>query len=486
MRRLVKIAFVLSLLSAMVYPVVAQSYYDTKKHPRSTREYDEVAPVMLGNKMIFCSNRPVPGPKTGTDMNNKSFFKIVESEKDEKGKWSDQAPFGLEIATDFHDGPVCFNEKGDYMAFSKCFDEKTTSRSTSKFGLFFADNQGGSWGNLQEYEHNDREANTIYPSFNKDASVLYFSSDRAGGFGGYDLYVSRYQNGKWAPPENLGPRVNTAGNERYPFIHATERLYFSSDGHDNNVGGYDLFYSEFYKGKWISPVKLSAPFNTNFDDYTYFIDEKFENGLFSNNRGGSREIWTFTSTMPKFELCRQQRENNYCFVFFEENTVELDTTLYQYEWDLGDNSKIRAMEAQHCFAGPGSYMVSLNVIDKLTKEVLFSQAEYELNIEKIIQSYITMPDSAKTGEDILLSGLESYFGGEIKGNYYWDFGDGQKGTDASIRHKYLIPGTITVKLMFIENNPEEAKSKPGQANDDPDAIEAKKFCTSKTIVITEN
>ena len=223
--------------------------------------------------MVFCSNRVVPGPVSYSNNSLKPFFKIAESELTEDGKWKSQRNFAESLKTNFHDGPVSFNESGDYMVFSRCFDEKTNNQTASKFGLYFADKENEIWGNIQEFPFNDPLANTLQPSFNKDASVLFFSSNREGGFGGYDLYVSRYQKGAWTTPENLGPRVNTAENEIYPFIHSTGRLYFSSEGHDNKAGGFDLFYSEYYNGKWITPIKLGTPFNSGSNDYTYYVDD---------------------------------------------------------------------------------------------------------------------------------------------------------------------------------------------------------------------
>jgi hypothetical protein len=469
-----KILFILFLLHVLSFSGMAQAKNQAKRHDISTNQYDEMAPVMVGNKMVYCSNRPVSGPRTGSTMQNNSFYKIVESEKIGDGKWKPQQMFDESLSSNFHDGPVSFNEKGDYMVLSRCFDVKTSAKATSKFGLFFADKQNGNWGNLQEFEFNDRETNTVYPAFNKDASVLYFASDRAGGFGGYDLYVSRYQNGKWSAPENLGPRINTTDDERFPFLHSSGRLYFSSEGHDNKVGGYDLFYSEFYDRKWISPIKLPPPYNSGVDDYTYYVDSTFSTSFYTNNRRGSRDIWISVDSIPNFKKWQQQRLNNYCFVFYEENTVELDTSLYLYEWDLGDQSKVRAMEAKHCFHGPGNYTVSLNIIDKLTKEVLINQAEYELKVEQIVQTFITCPDTIKTGEDILFSSGESYFRDAKPGEFYWDFGDGTKGRGASVRHTFLVP-----------KNPYVIKLGVKEVNSDPEVV-PREFSFFKNVVVTEN
>lgn len=409
-------------------------------------------------------------------MQGNTFFKLVESERIEdstkkKVTWTDQKLFDEKLMSSFSDGPASFNADGNLMVYSRCFDQKTSKKNPSKNGLYFLDNLNGSWGNIREFDYNDPAANTIEPSLNKDATIMYFSSDRDGGFGGFDLYVSRFVNGKWTAPENLGPRVNTAENEFYPFIHSSGRLYFSR-GYEKKPGGYDLYYTESYNGKWISPVKLPPPFNSGRNDYTYYADDDFQTGFFTSDSRGSKDIYTFSSSFPKFDVSQQQRENNYCFVFFEENTVELDSNLYQYEWDLGDNTKVRAVEAKHCFAGPGDYKVSLNIIDKLTKEVLFSQAEYDMNLEKIVQAYITCPDTIKKETPQQFSGQDSYFKDVKPGEYYWDFGDNNKGIGASISHTYLNAGTYTIKLGVIEDN--------------PDAEEPLKFCSYKTIVVTEN
>jgi len=470
-----KILSVFFILLAAVISTMAQGYYTKKLYSESSRKNDEVAPVMLGKKMVYCSNRPIPGPISYTNAALKLFFKIVESEVDstKDGKGKPQKLFAESLKTNFHDGPVSFNESGDYMVLTRCFDEKTNKQTPSNFGLYFADKENEVWGNIQEFPFNDREANTIQPSFNSDASTLYFSSNRAGGFGGYDLYVSRFKNGAWQTPENLGPRINTAENEIYPFLHSTGRLYFSSEGHDNKAGGYDLFYSEFYNGQWINPIKLPSPFNSSSNDYTFYIDKDFQKGLYTSSSRGSKDIYTFKSTIPNFEVTQEQRLNNYCFVFFEENTMELDTNMYLFEWSLGDKSKVRAMEAKHCYAVSGNYTVSLNIIDKLTKEVLFNQAEYELNIERIVQAFITCPDTIAVNEDIQFSGTESYFKDVNPGEYYWDFGDGSKAIGASARHTYRVPGKYIVKLGVIEDNP-NVKVVP------------REFCSYKTIVVTEN
>jgi outer membrane protein OmpA-like peptidoglycan-associated protein/tetratricopeptide (TPR) repeat protein len=121
------------------------------------------------------------------------------------------------------------------------------------------------------------------PSVSADGNTLYFASDRPGGYGGTDIYVS-YRNpktGEWSVPQNLGPKINTPGHERTPFIHSdSETLYFSSDGHFG-FGGFDIFYSrKNEKGEWTEPENLGSPINTTSDELGFFVSSNAKHGYF--------------------------------------------------------------------------------------------------------------------------------------------------------------------------------------------------------------
>jgi len=178
-------------------------------------------------------------------------------------------------------------------------------------------------------------------------------------------------------------------------------------------------------------------------------------------------------------------------VFFEEGTATVDTTMYQYEWDLGDNSKVRAIEAKHCFAKDGDYVISLNVIDKLTGEILFNQAEYQLEVRPDIQSFITSADTVKFNESVLFDARQSYFGDDVAAETYsWDFRDGDKTTGETALHTFLYPGKFDVRLGIKEKDAVDGnENKNNKKKTDPDAPPTEvilKFARYKTIVVTEN
>jgi outer membrane protein OmpA-like peptidoglycan-associated protein len=129
-----------------------------------------------------------------------------------------------------------------------------------------------------------------------DKKQLYFASDRPGGYGGTDLYVStRLANGKWSVPQNLGPTVNTAGDESCPFIHAdNETLYFNSNGH-RGYGGTDLFLTRITSEGFTPPQNLGFPINTIDDEGSLFVTSDATTGFFASDRGdtkGGLDIYT--------------------------------------------------------------------------------------------------------------------------------------------------------------------------------------------------
>jgi hypothetical protein len=269
-----------------------------------------------------------------------------------------------------------------------------------------------------------------------------------GGFGGVDLYVSVKDRGKWGKPENLGPEINTKGDEVFPFIHRSGRLYFSSDEHEG-LGRLDIFYADKINGKWNKPIALEAPINSRYDDFGLIIDAFIKSGLFCSNRNSSDDIYSFVHLFPIFEDIKRMEENNFCYEFFEKGSINTDSLQLDYEWNFGDGTKKRGLEVEHCFKKPGDYSVQLNVIDGLTGDVYFNEATYDLPIEKIEQVYINCKDTVTVGETIKLDGYQTNLKNFEIGVCYWDFGDGKRGKGIETKHIYSAAGVYIVQLGVV-------------------------------------
>lgn len=146
----------------------------------------------------------------------------------------------------------------------------------------------GGWGPPVPVEFADATGNDAHPALSPDGSLLIFASDRDGGFGGLDLWGARRAGGMWGVAFNLGPEVNTGGNEGFPFLHADGTLYFATMVTGEGGGGehYDIAFTRDEGGTWQAPTFLGAPFNSSADDFALVVAEDNRAGYFASSRSG--------------------------------------------------------------------------------------------------------------------------------------------------------------------------------------------------------
>ena len=194
-----------------------------------------------------------------------------------------------------HRMPYPFNKNGSEGGATMSIDNKhlffTTCRDEGgavvNCDIYYSDLVNGEWTEAKKVEGiNDPIYWDSQPTLASDGKTLYFASDRKGGHGGVDLYmtVKDLQTGTWSKPENLGSVINTNGDEKSPFIHSDfQTLYFSSDGQPG-VGGFDIFLSRKGEdGKWSEPKNLGVPINTQGDDLGFFASTDGHLGYFASN-----------------------------------------------------------------------------------------------------------------------------------------------------------------------------------------------------------
>ncbi|AEI49379.1 OmpA family protein [Runella slithyformis] len=212
---------------------------------------------------------------------------------------------GKSINSKYHEGPVAFFKDGKKILFTRNNylngKYKTGKDGINKLKLYSAENANGNWRDLKELPFNSDEYSVGHPALSKDDKLLYFVSDMPGGFGGTDLYVSKYEGGNWTTPINLGPAVNSSGNEMFPFIDELGNLYFASDGHAG-LGGLDIFYAKLMEGVMAKkPRNLGTPINSAKDDFGLITDGERKSGFFSSNRrqgGADDDLFRFERNGP--------------------------------------------------------------------------------------------------------------------------------------------------------------------------------------------
>lgn len=213
--------------------------------------------------------------------------------------------FSKTLNTKYHEGPATFSRDGSRIIFTRNnYNNGRVSKSSTgvnKLKLYTATQLNGSWVNIEELPFNSDEYSVGHPTLSRDDQFLYFASDMPGGYGGTDIYVSRYQNGRWSRPVNLGETFNTKGNELFPFVDDAGNIYFSSDGR-KGLGALDIFFAKLTNGVTAQTVEhLDAPINSNQDDFGFITDANRQGGYFSSNRReGNDDIYRFVRESSLF------------------------------------------------------------------------------------------------------------------------------------------------------------------------------------------
>ncbi len=187
-------------------------------------------------------------------------------------------------------GPLSYSRDGRMVAFMRNNFSKSSNfvfTDESDMSIYFAfTDDNGDFADAKPFPYNQVEYSYAFPSLGFNGSALYFASNRPGGYGGFDIYVSYFKDGKWSAPENLGPAINSSGNEITPYFDG-EELYFSSD-YKFGLGGYDIFSSRADNGSWTEAKNMGKGINSPSDDYYFVVDQNTGDFYYSSNRLGGR------------------------------------------------------------------------------------------------------------------------------------------------------------------------------------------------------
>jgi outer membrane protein OmpA-like peptidoglycan-associated protein len=422
--------------------------YTVKRASFSTDKYDEFSPVYFRNGIVFCSSR-IQGLTNHSTSENKGLFKICYIDTTSLDGWKAPKLFSKNLTTILNDGPVTFNSAGDTVYYSR--NQNVSSKLSdissprNKLGIYTATLIDGQWTKVKELRINNEWYNVTTPCLSPDGKRLYFASDKPGGFGGMDLYYSESKNNYWADPVNLGPVINTSGNEIYPFINESGDMFFSSDGHPG-LGGKDIFFSRFLDSSWLPPIHIDAPINSKSDDFGIVADALMKGGYFSTNRDKSFDIYRFKTNYPQDLYDQIQKKNNYCFTFTDSGSIVVDTTNLKYVWDFGDRTKASGLVVHHCYRGAGEYIVRLNIVEKSTGRLFFSKLIYNLEMLDYEQPFINSPDISIVADVINFDALKTNLPGFRVLSYLWNFKDGGRAEGSSVQHAFKDKGEFPVNL----------------------------------------
>ena len=267
--------------------------YTVKRMDKFNSRRSEFSPMLYGEKydqLYFASTRTPKGAGKDkeetnsaiTGQRNNDFFLVKQ---DENGAW--QAPVELEdeVNTEFDEGTPSFSKDGNTMYYTYCAQDPEGPRTSE---IYISSRSSAKWGKgTRANIVKDSVTALGHPSISPDGKYLYFVSDAVGGYGGKDLFRARVVGSDFGPMENLGPDINTPGDEMFPYVRDSVTLYFASDGHPG-MGGLDIFKATLDStGKW-NVENMKAPINSAGDDFGITFAGNKESGFFSSNRNDAR------------------------------------------------------------------------------------------------------------------------------------------------------------------------------------------------------
>ncbi|MEZ4961743.1 MAG: OmpA family protein [Saprospiraceae bacterium] len=300
----------------------------------------------LGNKVIFTSTRNNDKLfHCDKDLAKGHYSDLWVAKKDGAGELMEPTMLEGEVNGKYHDGACTFTPDGTTMIFSRNNKKGVNAKGSIDLKLYQSKYKNGAWVDITELPYNSDDYCTCHPALNPTGNWLFFASNRPGGYGGMDIYVAEKKGENWGAPINLGPEVNSAGNELFPFVSAEGYLYFSSDGFPG-LGGLDIFSIKIHGGSEPEGrTRLDVPINSSYDDFAFTSNPNGTAGYLTSNRPGGKGLddlysWKFTGLKPVIAtICVVDKSTN-------ERIGDADLTIEPIGENLSQNA---------AFNGPNGY-----------------------------------------------------------------------------------------------------------------------------------
>ncbi|MDL2144691.1 OmpA family protein [Flavobacterium tructae] len=287
-----------------------KSLYDIRNLDINTGKSDFGA-TFFQDRIVFSSARDTTKFADKLyNWNNQPFLNLYVAERNPAdGGLFNEKLFIPNVMTKYHEATASFDASGKTIYYTSNIVKKNKlvvdQDRINNFQILKGSLVDGKVENPQKIFFDSDDYSVGHPSLSDDGKLLFFASDMPGGYGETDLYVVKIANdGTMSSPQNLGPKINTLGNDLFPFFR-NGILYFSSDGH-YGLGDLDVYESKMLSdGSFSAPKNLGAPINSNKDDFTFVIDKTGSYGYVSSNRAGGKgddDIYSFTKGQP---VCNQ-------------------------------------------------------------------------------------------------------------------------------------------------------------------------------------
>lgn len=266
----------------------------------NTAQYSDFSPIYAREDyglIYFTSSRDdAMGSKTN-GATGQGFTDIFESRIDKKSKWSTPVPVDV-INSEFDDGTPSITIDYKDLYFTRC---EVSKRDKKGCAIMHSSRSNGRWSTPTNLNLVADSLVAAHPAISPDGNTLYFVSDLKGGYGGKDIWYVTKEGDSWSTPKNMGPDINTAEDELFPFMREDGVLYYSTEGLPG-MGGLDIFKAvKQPNGTWVVE-NMKAPINSSADDFGITFEGSSEKGIFSSSRKGRQNDELYAFELPPLQF----------------------------------------------------------------------------------------------------------------------------------------------------------------------------------------
>ncbi|HEX8548656.1 MAG TPA: OmpA family protein [Cytophagaceae bacterium] len=258
--------------------------YKIKELKAINSKQSDFGGVIYQKGLMFTSAKTVEGKGKSkvSERDGNPYLNMYYSPNFRQSKFA--VSYGLhdKLNTKYHDGPGCFNKDFTEIYFTRNSKGKG---GVKRLKIYKAKIENENWKDIQALSFNSDNHSCGHPNLSPDGTTIFFTSEMKGGQGGTDIWMVTRKGDEWTSPKNLGPTINTKGNEMFPYLSDDKRFFFSSNGHPG-IGGLDLYVAKADGENFTDVENLGIPINSTYDDFSLSIGRQPYIGYFSSNRPG--------------------------------------------------------------------------------------------------------------------------------------------------------------------------------------------------------
>ena len=274
-------------------------YIEVVNEKNVNSELSEFSPSYLNEFVVLVKANP--RQKLLDKKIKEPYFDLFVAPKYNEGYLSRSENLSTILNSPYHEGPATFSADGSKIYFTRVDYSKgefiLNNEKTVTLKIFESEYINGEWSSPIKSTFNEEDIASCHPTLSRDGRKMIFASDRPGGYGKMDLYISELNNGNWSTPVNLGSKINSAGNDWFPNFNQRNYLLYASDSYAQG-SDLDIYITQHQGSLWLDPIALPAPLNSSYDDFGMITDADATNGYFTTNRPGGLgkdDIYSFNS-----------------------------------------------------------------------------------------------------------------------------------------------------------------------------------------------